>query len=101
MSQRLGSREKEFSEQPGAWKQVRMDLIGPFMCRSDVNKRSIMKVWPGVIEDVYSSAVHCDIVTDYSTQSIMIMLRRYEAKQAHVYITRTKRAIFKKVIAFF
>ena len=43
----------------------RLDLFGPFLCRSDVNKRATKKVWGIVIIDVNANATHCDIVLDY------------------------------------
>ena len=71
----MGNRENEFAKAPGVWKQIEIDLMGPFTCRSDVNKRSTIKVWAAVIEDVYSGAVYCYIVMDYSAQTVMMILR--------------------------
>ena len=36
-----------------------------------------MKTWGVVIEDVNSGAVHLDVVTDYSTNGILMALRRF------------------------
>ena len=41
---------------------MEMDLFGPFLCHSDVNKRSTRKVWGMVKVDKSSGAIHCDIV---------------------------------------
>ena len=62
---------------PVAWGICEMDLFGPFLCRSDVNKRSSMKVWGVVIVDRNSGAIHCDVALDYSTQEIIKALRRF------------------------
>ena len=32
-------------------KIVELDLMGPFICHSDVNKRSTMKVWGAVTDE--------------------------------------------------
>ena len=64
---------------PKAWGNVELDLFGPFSCRSEVNKRSIKKVWGAVIVDKNSGAVHCDIVLDYSSQEVVKMMRRFGA----------------------
>ena len=63
--------------QPIAWGYVEMDLFGPIVCRSDVHKRSSIKVWGLVIVDKNSGAVHCDIMLDYSSQETIKALRRF------------------------
>ena len=54
-----------------------MDLFGPFHCRGDVNPRTTKKTWGLVIEDVNSGAVHLDVVSDYSTNAVLMSLRRF------------------------
>ena len=39
-----------------------------------------MKVWGVVIEDVWSRAVHVDVVMDYSAAQVIVMLRKFTAK---------------------
>ena len=46
------------------WGHVELDLFGPFLCRSDVNKRSSLKVWGMIIVDRNSGALHTVIVMD-------------------------------------
>ena len=75
--QRMGAIPKEMLVNPVAWGHVEIDLFGPYLCRSEVNKRSTMKVWGAVVEDKNSGAVHCDIVVDYSAPAVVAMLRRY------------------------
>ena len=36
-----------------------------------------MKTWGLVIKDVNSGAVHLDIVSDYSTNAVLMSLRRF------------------------
>ena len=77
VGQLMGSIPADRLVNPVAWGDVELDLFGPFLCRSDVNKRSSMKVWGVVIEDRNSGAVHCDVVLDYSAQEVIKMLRRF------------------------
>ena len=79
MSQRMGQRKMEFNEVPSVWKQVEIDLLGPFHCRGEKNPRTTVKVWGAVLEDVYSGAVNCDVVDDYSAQAVIRMLRKFAA----------------------
>ena len=75
----MGGIPKERLEDPVVWGQVELDLMGPFLCRSDVNKRSTIKVWVAVLEDKNCGAVHCDILLDYSAAAVVMMLRRFGA----------------------
>ena len=52
-------------------------MLGPFSCRGDKNPRTTIKVWGIVIQDVYSGAVHADVVQDYSAQAVMEALRKF------------------------
>ena len=56
-----------------------MDLFGPFVSRSDVNKRSTIKVWGIVLSDKNTGATHCDIVMNYSAAETLKTLRRFAA----------------------
>ena len=62
IGQTMGNVPMERLVDPVAWGIVELDLFGPFMCRSDVNKRASKKVWGAVFVDVNSNAIHCDIV---------------------------------------
>ena len=73
----MGNIPKQQLVTPIAWGEIEMDLFGPFICRSDVNKRSSVKVWGIVIMDKNSGAVHCDILMDYSGQETVKALRRF------------------------
>ena len=69
----------EFAEALGAWKQEEINLLGPFYCHGDKNPHTTVKVWGAVIEDMYSGAVHCDVVRDYSAQAVIEMMRKFAA----------------------
>ena len=77
LQQPMGEIPAESLQEPVAWGFCQMDLFGPFHCRGDVNPRTTKKTWGMVIEDVNSGAVHLDIVQDYSTNAVLITLRRF------------------------
>ena len=64
---------------PMAWGEVEMDLFGPFVCRSDVNKRSSVKIWGLVIVDRNSGATHCDVLMNYGAEEVVKALRRFSS----------------------
>ena len=74
----MESRE-EPKMKPNVWQTVEIDLMGPFSCRSDVNKHSSIKIWGAVIEDIYSRAVYCNIIMEYSAEAVISMLRRFSS----------------------
>ena len=77
MQQSMGSFPKDLQSCPSAWSHVELDLFGPFVCKSDTNKRSTIKVWGAVLIDQNSGAVYLDIMLDYSSQEVVKMLRRF------------------------
>ena len=79
MTQTMGHRVMEFSQKPSVWKHVEIDLKGPFLCSGEKNPRVTLKKWAAVIEDVYSGAVHCDVVDDYSAAAVIATIRKFVA----------------------
>ena len=77
MLQPLGEIPLDQMKEPMAWGHCQMDMMGPILCRSDVNPRVRKKTWGLVIEDVNSGAVHLDVVSDYSTNAVLMSLRRF------------------------
>ena len=77
IQQIMGNVPKERLVNPIAWGHIELDLFGPMVCKSDVNKRSTKKVWAMLIIDVNSGAIHCDLVLDYSSQEVLKTLRRF------------------------
>ena len=77
LSQPMGEIPPEQMKEPAAWGYCQMDLVGPVSCRGDVNPRTTKKTWGLVIEDVNSGAVHLDVVSDYSTNAVLMSLRRF------------------------
>ena len=77
ISQPLGELSFERLNTPIAWGYCQLDLFGPFSCRGDVNPRTTKKPWAMIIEDANSGADHLDIVQDYSTNAVLLTLRRF------------------------
>ena len=75
--QQMGTFSKERFVNPVAWGDIKLDLMEPYMCRYDVSKRSTVKVWGVVLEDINSGAVYFDIVLDYSAVAVITMLKQF------------------------
>ena len=67
INQKIGTFPKQSFVNPLAWGDVELDFMGPYICRSDV------------IEDVNSGAVYCDVMLDYSTEAVILMLKKFSA----------------------
>ena len=77
LQQPMGDLPDERLNQLVAWGCCQLDLLGPFTCRSDVNKRSRKKTWGLIIEDSNSGAVYIDIIQDYSASAVLLTLKRF------------------------
>ena len=75
----MGGIPKSQLVNPVAWGHVEVDLFGPFLCKSDVNKRACLKVWVAVFVDRNSGAIHCDVVMDYSAEETIKILKRFSS----------------------
>ena len=61
------------------WAAVCLDLLGPLTVKAMVNKKSWMKVWPLLLVCQVSSAVHLEVMHDYSTVTFLLQWRRFIA----------------------
>ena len=77
LQQPMGELPEDRLKQPVAWGYCQMDLMGPYGCRGDTNKRATVKRWGMVIEDTNSGAVYIDIVQDYSTEGVLLALHNF------------------------
>ena len=59
--------------------EVSLDLFGPFEIRDAVKKRCRMKVWGLIINCLSTRAVHVDITEGYSTEDVILTLRKFIA----------------------
>ena len=64
-------------DQGEVWEYVRLDLMGPFQVRLEVNSRSQMKVWGMVLEDAGVGGVHLEMLRGCSAAEVMVALRRF------------------------
>ena len=55
---------------------MEIDLMGLFICGSNINKHSTTEVWGAMLEDINSGAVYCDIVSNYGMKAVIIMLKK-------------------------
>ena len=62
-----------------AWSYSSLDLFGPFEIRGETNKRSKAKGYGVIFNCLLSRAVHLEIVSDYSTDSFLLAIRRFIA----------------------
>ena len=59
------------------WAAVCLDLLGPLTVKAMVNKRSCMKVWPLLLVCQVSSAMHLEVMHNYSTVTFLLQWRRF------------------------
>ena len=79
LHQPMGGLPEELLRTAVAWGYCQLDLFGPYKCRGDVNPRTSKKTWGMIIVDCNTGAVHLDIVQDYSTNAVLLTLRRFGA----------------------
>ena len=58
-----------------------LDLLGPIMVRSMVNKRASMKVWLLLFVCQSTGAVHCEVMHEYGTQAFLLQWNIFTAIQ--------------------
>ena len=56
-----------------------ISLFGPIKVKGEVNKRSSMNVYGIIFTDLLTKAVHIDISSNYSTNSILLVSRKFVA----------------------
>ena len=66
-----------------AWNATALDFFGPFETKGEVNKRAGGKAYGVLLNCVASRAVHIDISPDYSTQTLIMLLRRFMALRGY------------------
>ena len=59
------------------WSYTSVDLFGPFDIKGETNKRSRSKGYGVIFDCLLSRAVHVDVATDYSTDSFLLVIRRF------------------------
>ena len=62
-----------------AWYVTSMDLFGPILIKDSVKQRTKKKVWGVIFNCLAVRAVHIDVSEDYSTDSILQVIRKFMA----------------------
>ena len=86
-SQKMGDLPLHRSQMLPPFSTVAMDLFGPQEIKDDVVKkgpRKYKKVWGVVFTCTSTRAVHLDVATDYSTESVIHTVRRLMAVRGNV-----------------
>jgi hypothetical protein len=73
----MGQLPEERTKPAPAWSYVSLDLFGPYLIRGEVNKRTRGRGYGLIINCLLMRAVHLDVVSDYSTDSFLLALRRF------------------------
>ena len=60
-----------------AWSYTSVDLFGPFYIKGETNKRTQSRGYGVIFDCLLSRAVHVDVATDYSTDSFLLVVRRF------------------------
>ena len=63
-----------------AWHFSMIDLAGPVFVKGFVNQRTTRKTWMVIITCLASRAVQCYLAEDYSTDSLLLVLAKHEAR---------------------
>ena len=62
------------------WHYTMIDLAGPVEVRGFVNQRVHRKTWMVICTCLVSRAVQCYLAEDYSTDSLLLVLVKHEAR---------------------
>ena len=73
----MGQLPEERLKPSPAWNSTAIDLFGPFKIRDEVKKRTFGKAYGVILNCLSSRAVHIDIAPDYSTETFLMVFRRF------------------------
>ena len=73
----MGPLPEERLKPAPAWNATSIDFFGPIEIRGQVNKRPRGKVYGVLFNCLVSRAVYVDLSVDYSTEGLLIVLRRF------------------------
>ena len=60
-----------------AWDSTALDFFGPFKVKDKVKKRTTGKAYGLIFNCLATRAVHVDVSPDYSTEKLLMVLRRF------------------------
>ena len=73
----MGNLPKERLKPAPPWYSTSLDLFGPFTIRDAVKKRTTLKAYGVIFNCIGTRAVYLDLAPDYSTESFLMVLRRF------------------------
>ena len=73
----MGNLPKERLKPAPPWYSTSIDLFGPFTVRDAVKKRTTSKGYGVIFNCIGTRAVYLDLAPDYSTESFLMVLRRF------------------------
>ena len=75
--QKMGKLPEERLKPSPPWHCTRIDLFGPFKIRDEVKRRTYGKCYGVIFNCMCTRAVHLDLAPDYSTETFLLVLRRF------------------------
>ncbi|XP_078384539.1 uncharacterized protein LOC144666962 [Oculina patagonica] len=75
--QAMGNLPQERLKPSPPWHNTAIDLFGPFKIRDKVKKRTTGKCYEVLFNCMSTRAVHVDLAPDYSTETFLLVLRRF------------------------
>ena len=73
----MGNLPQERLKPAPPWYSTSVDLFGPFTIRDAVKKRTTSKAYGVIFNCIGTRAVYLDLAPDYSTESFLMVLRRF------------------------
>ena len=65
------------------WTYICLDLMGPVLVKSMVNKRASMKVWPLVFVCQATGATAVLLMHDYGTEAFLLQYEHFTSVRGH------------------
>ena len=73
----MGKLPEERLKPSPPWHYTGIDLFGPFKIRDEVKRRTYGKCYGVIFNCMCTRAVHLDLAPDYSTETFLLVLRRF------------------------
>ena len=82
--QMMGNLPKERLKPAPPWYSTSIDLFGPFTICDAVKKRTTSKAYGVIFNCIGTRAVYLDLAPDYSTESFLMVLRRFVSLRGYL-----------------
>ena len=83
--QAMGELPEERLKPSPAWHCTAIDLFGPFKIKDEVRKRTTGKAYGVIFNCLGARAVYLDLAADYSTETFLMVLRRFVSLRGYPY----------------